>query len=241
MNLKSEKPKLIVYSDGACSGNPGIGGWAYVLYDGRSTVFEQAAADPATTNNRMEMSGVIYAFQKITALALTGLDIGAIHVHSDSSYVIQGITTWIFGWKRRGWKNLEGKEVANQNLWIQLDDAIAPYRKQIQWIHVPGHAGIPGNERCDELSVQAMRENTMIVQEWAKPEYPFDIFSPVDLGRFKKIDPYYLSLVNGVLKKHSTWSECEAVVKGRTGVRFKKVKSLNEEVQILKDWGIATE
>ncbi|MFN8943057.1 MAG: RNase H family protein [Pseudobdellovibrionaceae bacterium] len=241
MTALKDENRIIIYTDGACSGNPGIGGWAFVLFDGQTTIYESASFDPQTTNNRMEMSGVIFAFHALQKLSAAGLSMGPIHVHSDSSYVIQGITTWIFGWKKRGWKNLEGKDIANQSLWTQLDEAVAPFRKQIQWIHVPGHAGIPGNERCDELSVKAMREKIEIQTMSLKSEYEFDIFSPVELAKFKKIDPYYLSLVNGALKKHATWSECEATVKGRTGVKFKKIKSLNEEVQVLKDWGISSE
>ena len=232
---------MIIYSDGACSGNPGIGGWAYVLFDGNDTVYEAADFEEQTTNNRMEMSGVIRAFQELQRLSAKGLQISTIQVHSDSSYVIQGITSWIHGWKKRGWKNMEGKDVANQSLWIELDEAVAPFRQKTQWIHVPGHAGIPGNERCDELSVFVTKGKTNHQASFPQASYAVDIFTPVNLEKFKKIDPYYLSYVNGVLKKHATWSECEAMVKGRTGVKFKKIKSLNEEVEILKEWGIASE
>ncbi len=242
MKSNTKQGQVIIYTDGACSGNPGIGGWAYVLFDGHETVYEAADFEEQTTNNRMEMSGVVRAFQELQRLKTQGaVSFNAIYVHSDSSYVIQGITNWIFGWKKRGWKNMEGKDVANQTLWLELDEAVAPFRQMTKWIHVPGHAGIPGNERCDELSVEVTKGKTSHRADFPSETYPVDIFSAVDLQKFKKVDPYYLSYVNGTLKKHATWPECEAAVKGRTGVRFKKIKSLNDEVQVLKDWGIASE
>jgi len=135
-----------IYTDGACRGNPGPGGWAAVLSaDGREKEIFGAAL--TTTNNRMELQAVIEALQALKRPL-------AVRLFTDSQYVRRGILEWLPQWKARGWKTADRKPVKNQDLWQQLETAAARHR--IEWHWVPGHAGIPGNERCDVLANAAI-------------------------------------------------------------------------------------
>ncbi len=144
-------PELYAYTDGACSGNPGPGGWGALLIarDGDKVVKERTlnggAAD--TTNNRMELSAAIKALEALERPS-------KITIVTDSSYVKDGLTKWIFGWKKNGWKTAAKKPVKNVDLWKQLDAAQA--RHQVSWEWVKGHAGHPENERADELAREGM-------------------------------------------------------------------------------------
>lgn len=135
-----------IYTDGACRGNPGPGGWAAVLSSGRREK-EVSGAQPHTTNNRMELQAVISALQALKRPA-------QVRLYTDSQYVRRGILEWLPQWKGRGWKTADGKPVKNQDLWRQLETAVAEHR--IEWHWVPGHAGIAGNERCDALANAAI-------------------------------------------------------------------------------------
>ena len=129
-----------IFTDGACSGNPGPGGWGVLIIENGDEQ-ELFGGEPETTNNRMEMQAVIEAL-KATA--------GPIILYTDSQYVKNGITDWIKGWKRNGWKTAAKKPVKNKDLWIEIDD-LADGRS-IDWRWVKGHAGHEGNERADELA-----------------------------------------------------------------------------------------
>ena len=131
-----------IYTDGACSGNPGPGGWGVLIIDGAERR-EFYGGEAETTNNRMEMTAAIRALQE-TAGA------GEVRLHTDSQYVKNGINDWIKNWKRNGWKTSAKKPVKNQDLWQALDAEIEGRR--IDWRWVKGHAGDPGNERADELA-----------------------------------------------------------------------------------------
>ena len=135
---------LVIYTDGACSGNPGPGGWGVIMYHGKRQK-EMCGGDTSTTNNRMEMMAAIKALEAIKP----GFS-GPIVLFTDSTYVLKGITEWIHGWKKRGWKKSDKKPVINKDLWQQLD-ALNSVR-DIQWKWVKGHAGDVGNEKADELA-----------------------------------------------------------------------------------------
>lgn len=143
----TEKPHVIVYSDGACSGNPGPGGWGAILLSGGHRK-ELLGGEPATTNNRMELTAAISALE-----ALKGPS--RVDLHTDSEYVRNGITVWIHGWKKRGWKTADKKPVKNVELWQRLDEA--RNRHDVTWHWVRGHAGDTENERADELARQGMQ------------------------------------------------------------------------------------
>ena len=135
-----------IYTDGACRGNPGPGGWAAVLSAGGREK-EISGAQLHTTNNRMELQAVIEALQALKRPL-------EVRLYTDSQYVRRGILEWLPQWKARGWKTADRKPVKNQDLWQQLEQAAAPHR--IEWHWVPGHAGVPGNERCDLLANAAI-------------------------------------------------------------------------------------
>lgn len=138
--------EIIIYTDGGCSGNPGPGGWGIVVIaDGIAK--QLSGGEKLTTNNRMELTAAITALQVIRNT--TGFAQRPVKLHIDSQYVKNGITTWIKGWKSKGWKTADKKPVKNQDLWVQLDALNEGLN--INWIWVKGHAGIEYNEICDQL------------------------------------------------------------------------------------------
>ncbi|MBI1188496.1 MAG: ribonuclease HI [Alphaproteobacteria bacterium] len=136
-----------IWTDGACSGNPGPGGWGAVLVYG-DTEKELSGAEAVTTNNRMELMGAIAALEALTRAS-------HVHLHTDSQYVKNGVTQWIHNWKKNGWRTADRKPVANEDLWRRLDEAQA--RHSVHWKWVKGHAGDPMNERADALARSAIR------------------------------------------------------------------------------------
>ena len=137
---------IYIYSDGACKGNPGPGGWgALLVTDGHRK--EICGGEANTTNNRMEMTAVIRALESLKRPS-------TVEVHTDSQYVQKGISEWMTGWKRRNWRTADGKPVKNQDLWLQLDALSQLHR--IEWKWVRGHNGHPENERADELANQGV-------------------------------------------------------------------------------------
>jgi ribonuclease HI len=131
-----------VFTDGACSGNPGPGGWGAILRYG-TTEKELSGGEAATTNNRMELMAAIAALEALKSAV-------NVRIHTDSQYVKNGITAWIHGWKKNGWKTADKKPVKNVDLWQRLDAALKGHK--IEWIWVKGHAGHDENERADALA-----------------------------------------------------------------------------------------
>ena len=138
----SGKPDVEIFTDGACSGNPGPGGWGAILRIGQKER-ELSGGEAATTNNRMELMGAIAALEALKRPC-------AVAIHTDSKYVLDGASKWIHGWKKNGWKTADKKPVKNIELWQRLDAARAPH--EIDWIWVKGHSGHVENERVDELA-----------------------------------------------------------------------------------------
>jgi ribonuclease HI len=141
-------PHVIIHTDGACSGNPGPGGWGAILTSGAHEK-ELKGGEAHTTNNRMELMGAIEALEALKKPS-------TVELHTDSKYVHDGISKWIHGWKRNGWKTADKKPVKNMDLWQRLDSAIQ--RHQVHWRWVKGHAGHEMNERADRLAVAAIAE-----------------------------------------------------------------------------------
>ena len=141
-------PSVVIYTDGACSGNPGPGGWGAILTLGQ-TVKEICGGEPDSTKNRMELMAAIRALEALTKPC-------SVELHTDSTYVMKGISEWIYNWKRRGWRTADNKPVKNDDLWRRLDEARG--RHQVTWKWVKGHAGHPLNERADELARQGLTE-----------------------------------------------------------------------------------
>ncbi|MFP5358486.1 MAG: ribonuclease HI [Gammaproteobacteria bacterium] len=140
--------EVVVHTDGACKGNPGPGGWgARLEHNGR--VRELCGGEARTTNNRMELMAAIQALETLREPCMVTL-------HTDSTYVMKGLTEWLPAWKARGWRTADRKPVKNQDLWERLDAAVA--RHQVQWRWVKGHNGDAGNERADQLANQGIAQ-----------------------------------------------------------------------------------
>lgn len=242
--------EYIVYTDGACSGNPGPGGWGAVIGVAKKShveIIELGDGNPNTTNNRMELGATIAALNWIDQNATTSEF--SIQIYTDSVYVIRGITQWVFGWKKKGWKNVEGASVINQDLWEDLDQVVFMLQKKmdgkIKWAYVRGHQGTHGNERCDEIAVAFSKGNYVNLYRGSGENYIFDILQapptePLKENSWTKSEKpktfWYIVLKNGVITRYKTWAECEASVKGAPGVKFKKVTNEAEEAEILKSW-----
>lgn len=142
----SDVTPVVIYTDGACSGNPGPGGWGAILTYGDKCK-EISGGEEVTTNNRMELMAAIAALEALKRPS-------RVELHTDSSYLKNGITQWIHGWKRNGWRTSDKKPVKNAELWQRLDEA--RNRHEIDWHWLKGHAGHPENERADEIAREAM-------------------------------------------------------------------------------------
>lgn len=231
---------VIIYTDGASRGNPGPGGWGAVVSFVGKTILEIGGREAKTTNNRMELKAVIESLKSVTDPTQT------IIIYIDSKYVVNGATAWIHGWKKKDWKTKDGNPVLNRDLWEELDQVIS--NKHIEWVHLKGHAGFEANERCDEIATHFADEKPIELYNDSEKGYTFKVrilhdkeladaaAAGKDSRKGKKAYSY-LSLVDGVLEKHKTWPECEERVKGKSGVKFRKAISAEDEQEILKEWG----
>ena len=234
-----------MFTDGACKGNPGPGGWGVIIVTPEGQVTELGGGSPHTTNNKMELSGAIAALEHVADHP------APVAIYTDSTYVIQGITQWVWGWRKRNWKTAQGGDVLNRDLWDRLA-ALAGARgsKGVDWRWVRGHVGTPGNERVDEIAVAFATGNPPDLYRGPLAGYALDILQVPDETALpkrtassgsggKKAAAYsYLSVVDGVPMRHGSWAECESRVKGRSGARFKKAMSAADESEILREWGI---
>jgi len=145
--MPDEKPRVELYTDGACSGNPGPGGWAYILkHPASGTEKESSGAEAQTTNNRMELIAVVEGLRALTRPSFVDL-------YSDSQYVLKGLREWLAQWKSRGWRTASRKPVKNEDLWRALDELASLHELDFHWVR--GHSEHPENERADRLAVQA--------------------------------------------------------------------------------------
>ena len=232
--------KIIIYTDGASKGNPGPGGWGAIIASGGKIV-ELGGHEAHTTNNRMEMRAALEALGHALKLPRA-----PIIVHTDSSYLIGGITKWVKGWKAHGWMTSQKKEVMNKDLWSKLSDVAQTLGKNIEWKYVGGHVGVAGNERVDEIASNFALGKKVYLHSGSRGGYSIDVHATAhDAMKYKtktasrvrsKQKAYsYVSRVDDVVKTHKTWAECEARVKGRSA-KFKKAISPKEEAQIIKEF-----
>lgn len=243
MVLSTEDLKSnIIFCDGACTGNPGPGGWGAVVVTPDGQVTELGGAEAPTTNNRMELTGATQALERLKKHP------GSVIVFTDSTYVIRGITQWVWGWRQRGWKTAAGGDVVSRDLWERLVRVVSARRElgTIDWRYVRGHIGTPGNERVDEIAVAFTKGQKLNLFSGPLLRYQIPIHDLPEQEPLPEMKPKtekkaaahsYLSFVDGVAKRHPSWPECEARVKGRSGARFKKAMSEAEEELILKSWG----
>ena len=255
------KNKIIIYTDGASSGNPGPGGWGAVVRINEK-VKELGGHETETTNNRMEMTAALEALRSVKFDKICDSNElensnnttsqTEIKLFTDSSYLINGITKWIFNWKRNNWKTKSGDEVLNKDLWQKLDEQIS--QKKVAWIHVAGHAGIKLNNRVDEIAVafskaQENKQNHPELFNGLLEKYEFDVEEPTEeelsipktksssknSSKNKKAFSY-LSMIDGIIEKHQTWDECKARVEGQSNAKYRKALSDKHEEEIIKEW-----
>lgn len=229
---------ITIFTDGASKGNPGRGGYAAVVAT-TDTLAELGGFKECTTNNEMELLAVVEALTSVKTTKQV------INIYTDSKYVVEGATGWIFGWKKNGWKTKANTDVANKELWQRL----VPLLDQltITWHKVPGHVGIVGNERADTIASTFAETGKFNVYSGSRSAYPYDV-SNVAYDQTKKQDRSdarkrqaqkaysYISSVDGVIEVHSSWSECERRVKGKKSTRYKKSLNAADEKAVIKDF-----
>lgn len=232
---------IIIFTDGAARGNPGPGGYGAVIVNTKEgTVVELGGREDTTTNNRMEIKAAVEALR---FLAQTK---EPITLYTDSKYLVQGITKWIHGWKKRDWQTKAKTDVLNKDLWQELAQFA---REDINWELLPGHSGVAGNERADVIATRYADESDPGLYHGDLTEYSVDILNieiPEGILKARKAKKArtnasaysYLSLVDGTLCRHKRWSDCEARVKGKKA-RFRKTISKEDEAEIAEEWGFS--
>ncbi|HBA60035.1 MAG TPA: ribonuclease HI [Elusimicrobia bacterium] len=234
---------IFIYSDGACSGNPGPGGWAVVIIFPEGRVLELGGGERPSTSNRMEMTGAIAALSEVLDRP------EPVKLYTDSALLVNGIKGWIHAWKRKGWLTAGGQPVANRDLWERLDALAAERKGRLSWGHVKGHAGHEINERCDVIAVAFSKGTKLALYDGPAVGCGYSLFepgpehlhTPGEPGKSAKSKPpkhgYYLSLIHGQVFRDNTWPICQARVHGVHGAKFKKVAGADDEEAALKLWG----
>lgn len=249
--ITMKKNEIIIYTDGSSLGNPGPGGWGAVVVDGMK-VIELGGRENNSTNNKMELSGVIEALRLVEKRKLEG---SKIIMHTDSNYVLNGITVWIYGWAKNNWKTKTGKDVLNKDLWEDLFKVELNLKSKykIEWVKVSGHAGVHLNERCDEIATGFSAQTHPILFTGNLKDYErlFNVSledhktnkSSIDKNsktkeNSKKRAFSYVSMVSGKIFVDKTWDACEKRVKGKSGAKYKKVFSKQEEQELIGLWSL---
>ncbi len=265
------KQGITIFTDGSSRGNPGPGGWGAILIfsEGKNEtndelritngeVFELGAGEKKTTNNRMELTAVIEALRFVSQKSDIHNSSFAIRIYTDSSYVLNGATKWMHGWKKNNWRTATKDPVLNQDLWEELASLLESEprshlgtksaevrpRLQIEWKLAKGHAGIAGNERCDVIATSFADGEKPKLYSGSVNDYSVSLLvAPTSKAKSNKLKPKssakaysYVSSVNGVVKTHATWAECEKRVKGVSGTKFKKSFSAEDEKAIIASW-----
>ena len=240
--------EIIIYTDGSSKGNPGPGGWGSIVFLPNDAVSELGGSEGDTTNNRMELKA---AFEALLMIERKGASEGDIIVHTDSAYLINGITKWVYGWERKNWFTAAGEPVLNQDLWAALLEVVRRLKlaHEIIWKKVAGHAGVAGNERCDTIATSFAEKKLVLLFSGAVSQYEKMlgdvVFSKggahiaaagknVKSKKARTGAGYsYVSLIDGAVHVDKTWKECESRVKGKKGVKYKKAMNPNEEKELI--------
>jgi ribonuclease HI len=228
------KDKIIIFTDGSSRGNPGAGGWAAITVRDNK-VKEIGGGEPNVTNNQMELTAAINGLANLGALA------APIEFYTDSSYVVNGITEWVSSWRVNNWRTKTKKEVLNRELWEKLIELSE--NKNIEWKYIGGHVGVAANERADEIATMYADRLKPALYNGPISKYSIDVLNfKIDnkmaaLRRREGRPAYsYVSSVNGKIKIHKTWADCEKGVKGKSGARFKKALDASDEAKIIKEF-----
>lgn len=234
--------EIVVFTDGASLGNPGPGGYgAVIVFQDLDEVIELGGSKSSTTNNEMEMTA---ALASLSYLAHNNLPV---HIYTDSAYLINGITKWVYGWEKNGWKTQSGDPVSHERIWKDLVSLVRERGTSgiVSWHKVAGHSGMPGNERADVIATDFGKGHHPVLYRGRLSAYHTNVLefnytaeASDKKSRTKAAAYSYLSLVDGVAMRHTTWASCERRVKGKHA-KFKKALSADDEKTILADWGIA--
>jgi len=248
--MKETESKITIFTDGSSRGNPGPGGWGTVLVTmvqeagsmekAGSQVTELGGAEKHTTNNRMELTACLEGISHTPKYS-------PILINTDSSYVINGITKWIHGWKRNNWITKAKEDVLNKDLWVKLDTCVS--ERKVEWKYVGGHIGIIGNERCDHIATDFADGNKPALYTGSLGNYDLPNILDVShnensLIKKKKSSSSksnakaysYISMVGGVIETHKTWAECEKRVRGAKGAKYRKSIHRENEAEIIQEF-----
>lgn len=246
-----QKKDIVIFTDGSSRGNPGPGGWAFIVAQPHGHITENGGSEADTTNNRMEMTAALEALRFAKDLAEN------IIVYTDSGYLVNGITKWVFGWQKNNWISSTKEPVVNRDIWESLVEVTQDIKKNrtITWHQISGHSGVVGNERVDEIATayadesvsEKIGETIISLYDGEINNYPVDIFdlseneskkSSKDSKRDRqKGKAYsYVSCVDGECAVDKNWTDCEKRVKGKRGVKFQKVFSADEEKRLIAEW-----
>jgi ribonuclease HI len=258
--LSIKDKEIVIFTDGSSRGNPGRGGYGVVaIYPnahGEMQVDELGGREDLTTNNRMELKAVIEGIKNFVGYySSTEIREYTFNFYVDSKYVLQGATAWIYGWKKNNWVTAGKEEVKNRDLWEEFDTLVRTHGIRSKWNLIEGHAGIFGNERCDVIATayaddknaqknfklytgslsayQATEEGKDILNLYAVNQDAKDKLKARKKSGSSAPAYSYISMVDGDIRTHATWKECEARVKGKSKARFKKSASKSDEGSII--------
>lgn len=252
---------IIIYTDGSSLGNPGAGGWGSVILFPDGKVVEIGGRENESTNNRMEMTAALEALKLVQKRKVEAKNI---LIHTDSSYLLNGITMWIYAWVKNNWQTKTKEDVLNKDIWEDLYkvENYLKIKHEVEWIKVKGHNGVLLNERCDEIATGFSAQTHPIlftgnIKDYEKlfglnqalldrPRAMVHRASPTlqekRLGEKSKSSNKtaysYVSEVAGKVHADSTWAECEKRVKGKSGAKYKKVFSKQEESDLVALWSL---
>ena len=248
--MQTDIHSVVIFTDGSSRGNPGPGGFGAIVIAPKNVevgskhyeVKEVGGRENHTTNNRMELRAAIESLKEISNLQSP---ISNLILYTDSTYLINGITKWVFGWQKNNWMTAQKKPVENRDLWEMLLQATQ--KQTIDWKYVGGHVGISGNTRCDEIATAFADGATPQLYSGPLERYGMpnilDIRHDAQMAKERKstrersnAKAYsYVSLVDGVIQTHKTWGECDSRVKGKKA-KYRKVLSAGEEQALIFEW-----
>ncbi len=227
---------MYIYTDGAARGNPGPAGYGYVCIDTKhDTAIEGGGRFSFATNNQMELTAVL------EALRLIGDTHETVALYTDSKYVIQGMKQWVHAWQRNGWQTSQKEPVLNSNLWKDIVKLAAG--KTIEWLYVPGHAGVPLNERVDTIATHYADQVHETLYNGSYTAYTYKHTDTVQSSiqeKKKKTSSagYYVVVKNREVTRYETWEACKRAVHGIKGVKYKKVENEIQEKAFLATIGM---
>ncbi len=219
-----------IYTDGSSRGNPGPGGWGAILVLDDKVV-ELGGREDETTNNRMELTAVLESLKYLSSEH-------DFEINTDSAYVLNGATRWVKGWVKNNWKTSTKDDVLNKDLWEQMLELMT--HRNLSWNLVKGHSGHGGNERCDVIATSFADNNPIVLYSGSAQRYGVDLSSvqkqPLKASSGRMTAYSYVSMVDGVIQTHKTWDECKDRVNGKSGARYKKSTSPQNEEEIISEF-----